>query len=257
VPLRDSVPDGAPVWIDLASSDPQRSQDFYARLFGWTVQEMGPDFGNYVNFSKNGSLVAGLVPNQQPDGPDGWTTYLSNPDAKAVADATRAAEGSVLLEPMPVMSLGSMAVVTDPSGGVVGVWQPEQHRGYGLSNEDGAPAWSELHTHDYSAAVRFYQQVFGWETAVVSDTAELRYTVFEKDGRQYAGIMDAAEFLPADIPSNWQVYFQADDVDATLARVEELGGAVVDQAMDTPYGRMAGVTDPTGAGFKLIKPPTG
>jgi predicted enzyme related to lactoylglutathione lyase len=257
VPLRDSVPDGAPVWIDLASSDPQRSQDFYARLFGWTVQEMGPDFGNYVNFSKNGSLVAGLVPNQQPDGPDGWTTYLSTPDAKAVADATRAAEGSVLLEAMPVMSLGSMAVVTDPSGGVVGVWQPEQHRGYGLSNEDGAPAWSELHTHDYSAAVRFYQQVFGWETAVVSDTAELRYTVFEKDGRQYAGIMDAAEFLPADIPSNWQVYFQADDVDATLARVEELGGAVVDQAMDTPYGRMAGVTDPTGAGFKLIKPPTG
>ena len=241
--------------MDLASSDPQRSQDFYARLFGWTVQEMGPDLGNYVNFSKNGVLVAGLVPNPQPDSPDGWTTYLSSPDAKAAADATLAAEGRVLLEPMPVMSLGSMAVVTDPSGGVIGVWQPEQHRGYGLSDEDGTPVWSELHTHDYSAAVRFYQQVFGWETVVMSDTAELRYTVFEKDGLQYAGIMDAAEFLPADIPSNWQVYFQADDVDATLARAKKHGAKIPMAAEDIPgVGRFGILQDPTGAILAVMKP---
>lgn len=257
MPIRDSVPDGAPIWIDLATSDPQRSKDFYSQLFGWTFEDKGPDFGDYVNFSRNGVLVAGMLPNLQPDTPDGWTTYLSTPDAKATVDAVLAAEGTVLMEADEVGDLGSLAVVNDPSGAVVGIWQPEKHRGYGLSNEDGTPAWMELLTHDYSAAVRFYRRAFGWETTVMSDTADLRYTVFEKDGDQYAGIMDASEFLPADVPSYWQVYFQTDHLDAALVTVESLGGSVPEPAADTPYGRMAGATDPTGARFRLITPPAG
>ena len=257
MPIRDSVPDGAPIWIDLATSDPQRSKDFYSQLFGWTFEDKGPDFGNYVNFSRNGVLVAGMLPNLQPDTPDGWTTYLSTPDAKATVDAVLAAEGTVLMEADEVGDLGSLAVVNDPTGALIGIWQPEKHRGYGLGNEDGTPAWLELLTHDYSTAVRFYRRAFGWETTVMSDTADLRYTVFEKDGVQYAGIMDASEFLPADVPSHWQVYFQTDHLDAALATVESLGGSVPEPAADTPYGRMAGATDPTGARFWLITPPAG
>ncbi len=257
MPIRDSVPAGAPVWIDLSTSDPQRAKDFYSQLFGWIFQESGPEFGDYVNCSKNGSLVAGMVPSQQPGMPDAWSVYLSSPEAKATADLVLTAGGQILLEPMPVMQHGTMAVVADPSGGVVGIWQGDQHKGYGIANEDGTPAWLELLTHDYGAAVRFYQAAFGWQTTVMGDSDDFRYTVYEVAGVQYAGIMDASSFLPAGTPSHWQVYFHVDDIAAASAEVERLGGAIVEAAQDTPYGKLAEATDPTGAVFKLMQPPAG
>ena len=63
--------------------------------------------------------------------------------------------------------------------------------------------------------------------------------------------MDATAFLPDGVPAHWSVYFATDDIDATLAQVTELGGAVVMGPDDTPYGRLATCADPTGAMFKL------
>jgi predicted enzyme related to lactoylglutathione lyase len=56
------------------------------------------------------------------------------------------------------------------------------------------------------------------------------------------------------VPAHWTVYFAVADTDATVAKLTELGGSVVEPAMDTPYGRIAGVTDPMGARFKLVGP---
>ena len=66
--------------------------------------------------------------------------------------------------------------------------------------------------------------------------------------------MDASAFLPKDTPSHWSIYWEVDDVDAALARVKALGGSVIDDAVDTPYGRLGTVTDPAGAKFKLRNP---
>jgi hypothetical protein len=66
--------------------------------------------------------------------------------------------------------------------------------------------------------------------------------------------MDAAGFLPDGAPAHWSVYFGVADTDAALARITELGGSTVVAAQDTPYGRLATATDPTGARFKLVAP---
>jgi hypothetical protein len=63
--------------------------------------------------------------------------------------------------------------------------------------------------------------------------------------------MDASAFLPPDVPPHWSVYIAVADVDATLARAKDLGGQVVMAAEDTPYGRLASVSDTTGAVVKL------
>ena len=62
-------------------------------------------------------------------------------------------------------------------------------------------------------------------------------------------------FLPEGVPDHWSIYWDVDDVDVTVALARKLGGSLVDGPMDTPYGRMATVTDPTGAQFKLRTPP--
>jgi predicted enzyme related to lactoylglutathione lyase len=72
-------------------------------------------------------------------------------------------------------------------------------------------------------------------------------------GEPYAGVMDATSFLPEGVPSHWTVYFGSDDTDATLARIVELGGTVVQPAEDTPYGRLAGAADPLGVRFRIVK----
>ena len=43
----------------------------------------------------------------------------------------------------------------------------------------------------------------------------------------------------------------AEDVDKTVQLVKDNGGSVIRDAEDTPYGRLAAVADPTGAGFNL------
>ena len=100
--------------------------------------------------------------------------------------------------------------------------------------------------------------MFRWETQVVGDDDQFRYSVMRDpsgDG-ELAGIMDAAGFLPPDQGARWSVYWEVDDVAASVARVRELGGSVAMEPQDTPYGRLASVADPAGAPFKLRTGPT-
>jgi predicted enzyme related to lactoylglutathione lyase len=144
-----------------------------------------------------------------------------------------------------------MAVVTDVSGSAIGIWQPGEHKGFGVVAEPGAPGWFELHTRAYDDTVAFYQKVFGWDTAVASDEPQFRYTTLGEGESAAAGIMDASVF-PEGAPTGWSVYFQVADADATAAKVTELGGTVLQGPDDTPYGRLVACTDPTGAAFKLV-----
>ncbi len=255
MPTRAAAPLGAPCWIDLFTSDQDRAASFYGDLFGWTVDDPGPDYGGYINFLKDGIMVAGCMHSDGQTGlPDVWSVYLATDDAKATVDAAAAHGGEVIVPAMDVRELGVMAVVTDAGQAGIGVWQPGGHAGFGLLGESGAPAWFELHTRDYDAAVAFYQSVFGWDTHVVSDEPTFRYTTLGEGEGQLAGIMDASGFLPEGEPAHWSIYFGVDDADAALAQVTQLGGTVQLPAEDTPYGRLAQVADPTGAVFKVIQP---
>ncbi len=256
MPVRDLAPLGAPCWIDLFSSDTDKAKQFYGELFGWTFEDSGPEFGGYINFSKDGALVAGCMHNDGTSGsPDGWNTYLAVADAKATVASASDSGATIYLQPMQVMDLGSMAMLADPGGAAIGVWQPGTHKGFGILAELGAPAWFELHSRDYETVLGFYRDVFGWETTVMSDSPEFRYTTLNGDGPDpLAGIMDATAFLPAGVPSHWQIYFLVADTDAATARVVELGGAVTEAPQDSPFGRLAAVTDPTGAAFRLTSP---
>ena len=235
------------------TSDEAASRTFYGELFGWTSESAGEDYGGYVNFARDGVAVAGCMQKEpQSPIPDTWSVYLATADADATVAEVGPNGGQVMFPPMDVQELGRMSMVVDPSGAAVGLWQPGLHKGFGVLAEPGAPSWFELHTRSFDEAIGFYTEVFGWDTAVVGDTPEFRYrTLGEGDGA-LAGVMDAAGFLPEGVPSSWKVYFGTTDTDASVRRVVELGGAVVEEPVDTPYGRMATVTDPNGALFKLV-----
>lgn len=254
MPASKPAPSGAPCWIDLYTSDPDRAAAFYAEIFGWAASEPDAEYGGYVTFTKNGAPIAGMMRNDGSTGdPDSWTTYLSVPDVKATTEAATAAGGQVHMEPMQVGSQGSMAILADPGGAAFGLWQPDEHRGFGLDSEPGAPCWHELHTREYAAVLDFYRTVFGVQTRTMSDEDSFRYSALVADDNEYAGVMDASGFLAEGAPSTWQVYLGVQDIDATLAQADELGATVLAAVEGSPFGRLAQIADPTGAPLKLVE----
>jgi len=153
---------------------------------------------------------------------------------------------------MAVADLGTMALVTDAGGAVIGLWQPGTMTGMGVIADPGAPAWFELHTRDYDASVQFYKDVFGWDAKTMSDTPDFRYTTLGEGESALAGLMDSTNFLPEGVPAHWAVYLAVEDADAAVKTTTELGGSVVHAPHDTAYGRLALVCDPTGAQFRVL-----
>ena len=251
----DAVETGNPCWADIMTSDIATTRAFYGELLGWESDEPNEEFGGYVNFTKAGDRISGAMTNESGGAvPDVWAIYLAVDDAKATCEAVVKAGGTVMVEPLAVGTLGSMAVVVDPAGAVIGMWQPGDHKGFGYVAEPGAPGWFELFTNDYDASRTFYADAFSWDLHTVSDEDDFKYSTLHEGEAQAAGIMDAGSFLPEGVPPHWSIYFAVADVDASLAKVTELGGSIEMPAEDTPYGRLATAVDPTGARFKLMGP---
>jgi len=246
--------------MDLLTSDVARAREFYGRVFGWGALEPSPEFGGYFMFTLDGAPVAGgmpILPEMAAVGldmTDGWGVYLTSPDARAAIEQAVAHGGKLRLPAMEVADLGTQAIIEDPGGGRVGVWQPGTFAGFGAigTGKPGAPAWFELHARDHAGAVAFYRDALGWDPKVVSDTDEFRLTAIEADGQRVAGIMDACAYLPEGEAPHWDAYVCVEDADKALALAAELGGAIAQEPMDTPFGRLAALADPMGARIKIV-----
>ncbi len=255
---RDVAPRGAPCWTDLWTSDVDGSRNFYSELFGWEAQEPSPEFGGYFMFTRQGVPVAGGM-GDMGDSPadDTWKIYLDTGDIKETVRVGEAAGAQFMFPPEPVADLGIQTVFVDPNGATLGAWQPGTFPGFTVLEEHGAPSWFELYARNYEGAVGFYQKVFRLGTRIVADSEEFRYTTLcDEAGVELAGIMDAGASLPDGAASYWITYWEVDDIDASISKVQTLGGSVITDAMDSPYGRIATVADPRGAQFKLRTRPS-
>lgn len=252
MPTPSFYPTGAPIWIDLTSHDTAASTAFYEGLFGWTSSDGGSEFGGYVTFSLDDRRVAGMIGGASEGVPDSWTVYLQTDDAETTGQAVTGAGGLVFMGPQQVGPMGTMLLAQDADRAVVGAWNPAQMTGFQALAEPGAPAWFELHTTSFDDEVQFYQQAFGWTTVSMPGGPDFRYSQLTHEGEMYAGVMDASAYWTPGDPAAWLVYFNVADANAAAARAVELGGAIVDEPVDTPFGRMGTLRDTTGALLKII-----
>ena len=244
-------PEGTPCWVDLSIDDLPKAIAFYQGLFGWDIQQGGPEVGGYAMALLDGKAAAGIGPKMMPDAPSAWTTYLATTDADATAAKIKGAGGQILMGPMDVMDVGRMAVATDITGAAFGIWQARSHSGAQIANAPGAQAWNEQFSRDFEGAKAFYAAVFGYSFGDMS-TAEFSYATLLLGGREVGGIGAYPADTPASQPAVWGTYFGTADTDESVATATKLGGTLIRPATDSPYGRMATVTDDQGAMFSLI-----
>lgn len=123
-------------------------------------------------------------------------------------------------------------------------------------HKPGAFCWIELGTTDHSAAKNFYTSLFGWSANDMPTGPGGVYTIFELQGRAAAagyGLNPAQ--LAEHVPSHWMPYIAVESADTSASRAAQLGGKVVMQPFDVmDAGRMAVLTDPTGAYFCIWQP---
>jgi uncharacterized protein len=244
---------GVPSWVDMGSPDLATAKEFYGALFGWNTPEGPAEAGGYTVCDINGKTVAGLGPQMNPAFPPAWLTYVNVDSADETIAKVEANGGTVFASPMDVMDAGRMAIFADPSGAVIGLWQPKGHMGAQLVNEPGTYCWSELVTTDLTGSKEFYRAVFGWEAESMGpETGPGGYTEVKVGGKTIAGMMAKPADLPAEVPSYWGVYFAVADADASAAQAESLGATIHVPPTDIPPGRFSLLVDPVGAMFSIL-----
>ncbi len=122
----------------------------------------------------------------------------------------------------------------------------------------GTPSWVDLATSDQAASTAFYSELFGWESREEPAGEQGTYTMFAKNGKDVAALMQQSpDEASQGIPPHWNTYITVEDVEASAARASDAGGTVIVPPLDVMgSGRMAGVQDPTGAMFSLWEPRT-
>lgn len=249
MPEMSSYQAGTPSWADVTCQDLDGGIRFYRELFGWEIERGDAEYGHYSVALRNGKTVAAVMPPQPgSQAPPMWNTYFATDDADATARAARDAGADILVEPMDVGAQGRMLYAFDPTGAAFGAWQAGEHTGAQLVNEPGALVWNELHTPDRARANEFYAAVFGYSYEQIGEGEGFDYTLMKVGDRVVGGQFQA----PPDVHPHWRVYFEVADADATAARARELGGSVLDEPRDSPYGRIAELADPGGARFSVI-----
>jgi len=254
--VRTAYEHGTPSWIDLSTTDVAGARVFYTSIFGWTYDVNPTDQGGeYIIARKGEHATAGLSrqrPEQAASGvPPMWNTYVTVTDVAAAVETATDAGGTVMMPPMQVMEAGAMAIVADPTGAVVCLWQPGGHIGAEVVNEHGALCWNEVMTDDVPAAAAFYSKLFGWGTQEMDMGDQGTYTLFVLGEHGVAG---GTGLSPAEgAPPHWSTVFAVDDCDATLATTTAAGGTVMAGPFDTPVGRSGVCADPQGAVFQIIQ----
>jgi uncharacterized protein len=255
MPKRTSYTQGTPNWVDLQTTDQDAAKAFYGAIFGWSYDDQPMEQGAVYSLAKIGEESVAAIAPQSPElaaagAPPMWNTYLAVDSVDDAAAKVGAAGGKLAMEPFDVMDAGRMAFVIDPGGAAVALWQAGAHIGATLVNEPGTVVWNELIT-DSPAALPFYEQVVGL-TSAKTDMGGGEYTLLRAGGQDIGGTMPP---MAEGVPNHWHVYFAVADVDATTAKIKELGGTAVVEPFDTPIGKMAVVQDPQGATFSLFAAP--
>jgi uncharacterized protein len=277
---RESYLPGVPCWLDTMQPDPQAATEFYGGLFGWEFDNASPQGSPepYYIARLRGRNVAAISGPSAADAPPSWNTYTAVESVDRATERVQQAGGTVVVEPTDIPDAGRMAVFADAQGAVFSVWEAGAFIGAQLVNEPGTWNFSELHTADREAAVRFYRSVFDWElldfavgdsaytffklagygASLAKNNTEFRERIAADEGAAafadvVATLVDERNQPNATDPPHWSVTFAVDDADSIAATAERLGGKVIVPPFDSEPVRMTVLADPQGAVFTASK----
>ena len=121
------------------------------------------------------------------------------------------------MDAMDVLEAGRMAVLRDPAGAQVSVWQPGEHHGYEVQGEPGHADLERAH----DARPRFGENLLQRGLRLERSTQDfdgVPYTIWKRRDQLVGGAVEMDETWPENAQPNWMVYIATADCDATARR---------------------------------------
>jgi uncharacterized protein len=234
------------VHFEISGPDGGQLADFYAALFGWSMNPV-PGIGYTLVDTSAGSGINGGI-GESPDGTAAVMFYIETDDMQAALDKINLLDGKTQTPITELPGIVTFAKFSDPDGLVIGLVLGPADSGQAMTPGPGAGApvdWFEVLGADAGRSQRFYSEIFGWQATAAGPSYAMVDTGTSRGIKGGLGVV-------ADQGSWATVYASVPDVEAALARAVELGGAreygpnPVDDHMQTgalrdPAGNVFGV----------------
>lgn len=250
-----ATPTGRFCWYELMTTDPDAAPDFYREVVGWDTQAWDGGGMPYTMWL-NGEVPIGGVMRLPPEAvaggaPPHWLIYISSPDAVATTAKAKELGATVLMGPQELPEVGTISVIADPWGAVFCAYQPATYTpGHDGPAALGEFSWHELATEDWKAAWTFYSTLFDWQLDHDMDLGPMgTYRMWNRGAQPLGGMFNRPPEIPV---CSWMPYARVADVPFAVAKVEGMGGRVLNGPMDVPGGDVvAQCVDPQGAAFAI------
>jgi uncharacterized protein len=240
------------VWADLVTDDVPAARKFYARLFGWTFQ----DVGNYTIAANDQRPLCGMFQRERPKDSAAqprWFAYISVPSVDRAQQAVTKAGGRVVAEPRKMAKRGEQAVFADPEGAIFGVVKSSAGDPEDFLAEPGDWIWIQLLSRNAVNAASFYSKVAGYE--IIENGASNRVSDYVLSSKGYARA--TVRTIPAKqekVQPAWLPFVRVNSIGDSVALAKQLGGRVLlEPKPDVLEGKVAVIADPTGAAIGLLE----
>jgi uncharacterized protein len=113
------------VHVELNTTDVDKAKRFYGALFDWKLEDMdmGPG-GAYTMVSPGKGTGGGIMKQMMPNTPSFWLSYVDVGDIGAATRKARSLGAQVMVDGKEIPGMGWLSIFTDPTGAVLGLWQP-------------------------------------------------------------------------------------------------------------------------------------
>jgi uncharacterized protein len=114
------------VHVELMTNDVGKAKSFFGKLFDWKLEDMPMGDSNYTIIKVGEGTGGGIMKNPIPGAPSAWMAYVLVDDLKRTTDKARSLGATVMKEATEVPGMGSFTIITDPTGAILGLWEPKK-----------------------------------------------------------------------------------------------------------------------------------
>lgn len=243
------------VWHELSTTDTAGAQEFYQKVIGWSTSKFDGVGVDYTMWLAGEAPIGGVMdlPSEAKamGARPSWIAYIEVPDVDhTIAEAVELG-AKVLMPAHTAPDVGRFSILADPQGAVFAVITSVTPPADENDPQLREFSWHELVTTDPTAAIEFYDKLFGWESKSEFDLGDKgAYKMFGRDRFTYGGVVKKPEDMGW--PSHWLHYISVENADAATERATNAGAEVMMPPMDVPGGgRISIMTDPQGAMFAV------
>ena len=120
------------VHLELMASDVSKAKSFYGKLFDWkmedtTVDNLPTSDHTYTMIKVGEGTGGGLMKNPIPNTPSSWLAYVLVDDVKKSVEKAKSLGATVMKDKTEVKDMGSFAIINDPTGAMLGLWETKKH----------------------------------------------------------------------------------------------------------------------------------